>query len=119
MDINKYDIVYVKDTYKQVRGSIQSFDRPAVVIQNNKGNQHAPTTIIAYITSQIKREDLPTHVILEGYKLYRKSMVMLEPLKTVAKEDIVAKIDELHTKDRMSMDAALLVSLGFIDTERK
>ncbi len=119
MTINKYDIVYVKDTIGKTHGSVQSFDRPAVVIQNNKGNHHAPTTIIAFITGQIKREDLPTHVVLEGYKLYKKSMVMLEQVKTVAKEDIVAKIDELHLKDKMNIDAALLVSLGFIDIERK
>lgn len=117
-EISKYDIVYVKER-ENAQGSVQMFARPAVILQNNVGNQFSPTTIVSFITSKVKREDLPTHVVLDNYNLSKKSMVMLEQVTTISQLDIVSKIDELRTPDRIKVDAAMLVSLGFIDTGRK
>lgn len=35
-------------------GSEQNGYRPVVIIQNNVGNRHSPTTIVAAISTQIK-----------------------------------------------------------------
>jgi len=113
--IKKYDVVYV-NVNGESKGSVQTGARPAVILQNDKGNFFSPTTIVAFITSKIKREDLPTHVILKGYDRFKESMVLLEQITTIDKKDIDGKIDELKAEDRMRVDAALLVSLGFIDT---
>lgn len=117
MCIKKYDIVYVKDRGWSRYGNVQKFSRPAIVLQNNKGNHYSPTTIVAFITSQIKREEMLTHVILQGYALEKKSMVLLEQIATVAQEDIERKIDTLRVLDRVKIDSAMLVSLGMIDIE--
>jgi len=110
----KYDIVYVKEQGSG-RGSVQMFARPAVVLQNDVGNRFSPTTIVALMTSKIKREDLPTHVVLDDYKCSKRSMVLLEQVMTISKTDIVNKIDQLRPKDRVKVDTALLVSLGILD----
>lgn len=106
----KYDIVYVRDWGRGI-GSMQNFGRPAVVLQNDKGNTFSNTTIVAFITSKLKRLDIPTHVILEGYNLWKPSMLLLEQIATVPKELIDKKLDHLREEDIKRVNEALDVSL--------
>ena len=46
------------------RGSEQGGTRPVVVLQNDDGNFHCPTLIIAPLSSKIKKLGQPTHVLL-------------------------------------------------------
>ena len=47
-------------------GSEQGGERPVVVLQNDKGNKHSSTIIIATLTSRVDRKpSLPTHVLLD------------------------------------------------------
>lgn len=74
-------------------GSIQSGRRPVIVIQGNEGNQASTTTIVAAITSVIKKRYLPSHVILgENFGLREPSMVLLEQLKTVNQNELLKYI---------------------------
>ena len=53
--------LYYADLGKGV-GSEQQGRRPVVIIQNNIGNKHSPTVIVASITSKIgAKAKLPTH----------------------------------------------------------
>lgn len=45
-----------------VIGSEQGGNRPVLVIQNNTGNRHSPTIIIAPITTRVKKLRQPTHI---------------------------------------------------------
>ncbi len=49
-----------------VIGSEQGGVRPVLIIQNDVGNQHSQTTIVAAITGQMCKAKLPTHVDLAG-----------------------------------------------------
>ena len=70
-------------------GSIQCGERPVMVVQCDEGNQAGPTTIIAAISSSIKKRYLPTHIYLgEDFGLKKPSMVMLEQLKTVNQDEL-------------------------------
>jgi mRNA interferase MazF len=110
--MKRNDIVFIKCN-AVANGSVQCFDRPAVIIQNNTGNTHAPTLIVAYLTSQIKRIDMPTHVVISGYQgLYTESMIMAEQLATVSKKDVMAVMDHLRYEDAAKLDAALMASLA-------
>lgn len=80
-----------------VFGSEQGGYRPVLVIQNNRGNTHSPTVIVAAITSQPKTK-LPTHVpiLAEMRGLEKDSVVLLEQLRTVDKkrlENYVGRLD--------------------------
>lgn len=78
-------------------GSVQSNKRPVLVIQADSFNKTAPTIIVAAITSVIKKQYLASHVILPdstGLKL--KSMVLLEQLRTVNKEELSERIGFLN-----------------------
>ena len=59
-----------------VVGSEQDGIRPVLVIQNNVGNRHSPTIIIAAITSVIsKRENEIIHYkIGKAYKIHKLSL---------------------------------------------
>ena len=66
-----------------ILGSEQGGYRPVLVIQNNRGNKHSPTVIVAAITSRPKHK-MPTHVLLKGIEgLEKDSVVLLEQLRTV------------------------------------
>jgi len=70
-------------------GSVQSGERPVLVVQADDYNQNAPTIIVAAVTSVIKKRYLPSHIILgEKFGLKKPSMVLLEQIRTVHKEDL-------------------------------
>ena len=49
-----------------VIGSEQGGTRPVLIIQNDVGNRHSPTVIIAAITSKATKTLLPTqHILLD------------------------------------------------------
>ncbi len=88
-------------------GSIQNGVRPALVVQCNEGNVASSTTIIAAMTSIIKKQYLPSHIILgDQFGLKEPSMVMLEQLKTVNQSDFIeyiGKIDDEHYMKKINI----------------
>ncbi len=65
-------------------GSIQAKLRPVLIIQNNVGNENGPTTLVAAISSVIKKMYMPTHILLDtSCGLKKRSVVMLEQVFTV------------------------------------
>ena len=107
--INRGDVYMVE--IENSRDSEQFGKRPAVVIQNNVGNTHSPTTIIAFVTSKRKKK-LPTHVQLHCRNLAKTSTVMLEQIRTVSANRIGSYIGTLGRRDMNSIDQALKISLG-------
>ena len=70
-------------------GSVQSGERPVLVVQADDYNQNAPTIIVAAVTSVIKKRYFPSHIILgEEFGLKKPSMVLLEQIRTVNREDL-------------------------------
>ena len=105
--------IYLADLAPVV-GSEQGGIRPVLIIQNDIGNQHSPTVIAAVITGQIKHRYLPTHVLLEapGCGLLKKSMVMLEQLRTLDKGRLRFQVGHIGTMKMDEVDAALKISVG-------
>ena len=47
-------------------GSEQGGKRPVMVLQNNTGNRHSPTLIVATVTTRTKKKkNQPTHVLVD------------------------------------------------------
>ena len=74
--------VYYADL-SPVIGSEQGGLRPVLIIQNDIGNRHSPTTIVAAITSKKEKSEMPTHVMIKVDGLNKKSLVLLEQLRTI------------------------------------
>jgi mRNA interferase MazF len=94
------------------RGGEQRGARPALVIQNDVGNAHAATTIVAAITTTIK--PFPVTVVLEAREggLRRRSMVNLAQLFTIDQTRLERRLGALSTERMQHVDAAIRVSLA-------
>ena len=57
-------------------GSEQGGVRPVLILQNNTGNKHSPTTIVAAITGRKTKAALPTHVAIITSGLKTESTVL-------------------------------------------
>ncbi len=88
--------------------------RPALIIQNDVGNQYSPVTIVAPVTSQEASKKYPTDVWVtaEESGLDKKSRVLLNQMKTVDKSRIYKKIGKLSTEKMQEVDQAIRISLA-------
>ena len=112
-DFKRGDIVFVDNPIKKPHGHVVCGNHPAVVIQNQAGNDHSGNLIVAYLTSQLKKLELPTHIVLQHYSGLRKvSVLQAEQLATIDKCDVISVTDHLTDADMARVDQALLASLG-------
>jgi len=93
------------------RGSEQTGVRPALIIQNDIGNQYASTTIVAAITTTIKK--YPVTVLLAQGKggLKQSSMVNLAQILTVDKARLIKRMGHVGDDKIEEIDGAIKVSL--------
>lgn len=111
MEIKRGQVWYVD--LSPVKGSEQGGVRPCLVVQNNKGNKFAPTTIVAPITSRATKAKLPTHIWLSKYcGLSVNSMVELEQLRTIDKSRLLEFMGEIQQGEQRLVDEAIKISLG-------
>ena len=97
-----------------VTGSEQGGIRPVLIIQNDVGNFHSPTVIVAAITSRIKKPDSPTHVPItaEESGLNKPSLILLEQVRTLEKQRLKKRLGQVTKQVMDRVDKALCVSLG-------
>lgn len=108
----RYDIWMAE--MRDGKGSEQVGVRPVLIIQNNKGNIHAPTVIAAPLTSASNKTKLPTHVIIPAKTsgLEHDSTVLFEQIITLDKSRLKYKIGSLDERETRNVDIALAISVG-------
>lgn len=113
--IKRGDIYYAD--LSPVVGSEQGGVRPVLVVQNDIGNRHSPTVIVAAITAQIQKAKLPTHVEIKAdhYGLEKNSVILLEQIRTLDKKRLTDKVAELDQTMMAKINFALQISMGMID----
>ena len=97
--------IYYADLSKNTVNSEQGGIRPVIVIQNDIGNRYSPTLIVLPITSEIKKENMPTHCILHrsiknGLKV--DSMVLAEQIRVIDKSRILDYIGYLDNTNEQN-----------------
>lgn len=112
MPIRRGDLYYAD--LSPVVGSEQGGTRPVLILQNNIGNKHSPTVIVAAVTGRPGKAKLPTHVNLRGSEcgLFRDSVVMLEQLRTIDRSRLREYMGSLGGDSLRRIDKALAVSVG-------
>ncbi len=93
------------------RGSEQRGIRPALVIQNDVGNQYAATAIVAAITSTIKIYPVTVPLKKGEGGLLQSSMVNLAQILTLDKSRLQRKLGSLPPELVDKVNAAITVSL--------
>ncbi len=112
--IKRGDIYYAD--LRPVIGSEQGGIRPVLIVQNDTGNRHSPTVIVAAITSKMNKAKLPTHIEIEAdkYDIVKDSVILLEQLRTIDKKRLKDKVGHLEGDILKRVNEALLVSLELI-----
>ena len=115
MVIRRGDIFYAD--LRPVIGSEQGGIRPVLVIQNDIGNKHSPTVIVAAITSKMNTAKLPTHIELNAgcCHMMKDSVILLEQLRTIDKQRLKERICHLSGELMEQVDQGLKISLD-LDT---
>lgn len=103
--------IYYADLSPAV-GSEQDGIRPVLILQNDTGNKHSPTTIAAPITSRKTKAGIPTHVAVNIDGSESDSLVLLEQIRTVDKQRLGEYVGRLNKAAMGSVDHAVITSLG-------
>ena len=99
-----------------VVGSEQGGIRPVVIIQNDIGNQHSTTVIVAAVTTRDKKAHLPVHVSVTAAEsgLKKDSVILTEQLRTLEKSRLSRYLGCLTPDAMRRLDRALALSLGTV-----
>ena len=108
--------IYYADLSPAV-GSEQGGIRPVLIIQNDIGNRHSPTVIVAAITTRINKAKLPTHIEVKApeYGLVKDSVILLEQIRTLDKKRLHQRLGQIDEEKMESINHALSISLGLVD----
>ncbi len=99
------------------QGSEQNGARPALIVQNDQGNDYAPTTIVCPLTTRHKPK-LPTHVSLtpQDSGILQRSTVLCEQVRVVDKSRVGRKLGEVRSQHKLeAINQSLMVSLGVLN----
>ena len=104
MVIRRGDIYYAD--LSPVVGSEQGGIRPVLVIQNNVGNRHSPT-------SKMNKAKLPTHIEIsaKNYKIVKNSVILLEQIRTIDKKRLKEYVCHIDPAMMRKVDEAICISL--------
>jgi len=91
--------------------------RPALVIQNDAGNQYSPITIVAAITSKFGLPLYPTEVLMEPKNsgLSQTSVVVLNQIRSVDRRRLIKRIGKAGPEVLGRVDRAIAISLGLVE----
>lgn len=97
-------------------GNEQCGWRPGLVFQNNLGNLHSPNIIALPLTSSLKKNGQPTHVILpaEDTGLLRDSMVLCENPERMSKDRIGSYLTSIPEEYMSKIAVANLLATSAI-----
>lgn len=93
-------------------GSEQRGRRPVLILQNDIGNKHSPTVIVACITSENKGSYLPVHCGIPDGIMPKKSTILFEQIRTLDKSRLQEKVGYVEPS---LWERALLISMGVIE----
>ena len=111
MQIRRGDMFYAD--LSPVVGSEQGGIRPVLIIQNDLGNKHSPTTIVLPITKRVEEKlYIPTHIRIKPFgKMKYEATIMAEQIKIIDKRRLINFIDKLPEKYIKSVNNALKIAI--------
>ena len=98
--------------WNPARGSEQAVRRPALVIQNDIGNEMAPTTIVAAISGSVKIFPMNVKINPPEGGLDLPSIIKTSQILTVAKERLEKRLGRISAKKMEEVNRAIKLSLN-------
>ena len=100
--------------FNPARGSEQKGIRPALVLQNDVGNQYAATTVVVAITTNIRIYPVTVFLKKKTAGLQRDSMVNCAQILTLDKSRLKKRLGKLNDNTMGQVEKALRISLGLL-----
>lgn len=124
MNVRRGEIYWVE--FDPVKGSEQGGLRPALVVQNDVGNRHSPTTVVVAITRTLPPRPYPFVVVIESAEsgLRERSAVNCSQIATIQQsgersrlrpspgESAVEPVGRLGPDTMRRVEAAIQYNLG-------
>jgi len=110
-DIPKRGEVWLVN-WNPARGSEQAGRRPALVIQNDIGNEKAPTTIVAAISSSVKLYPMNVQINPPEGGLDHPSIIKTSQILTISKERLEKRLGRITGGSLKEVDIAIKLSLA-------
>ena len=92
--------------------------RPALIIQNDVGNQYSPLTIVAAVTSKVSGVLFPVEVVVEptkGNGLEVRSAIRLDQIGTVDRQRLIKRLGSVGPAIMRKVVQAIKISLGLVE----
>lgn len=104
--------IYLANLGETVVGSEEKGVRPVLIIQNDIGNKHSPTTIIIPMTKRIENQNsIPTHIKIKAFgKIKCRATIMAEQIKVIDKRRLIKRIDILPREYINEVDRAIRIA---------
>jgi len=97
--------------WNPARGSEQKGKRPALIIQNDIGNEKAATTIVAAISSSVRLYPMNVKIDPMESGLQETSIVKTSQILTISKMRLAKKLGKLKKEKMKEVNRALKLSL--------
>jgi mRNA interferase MazF len=112
MRIRRGDLFWVD--LSPTKGSEQAGRRPVLIIQNDIGNEYAPTVIVAPLTTTRFTKGYPINVhVSRGIAgLKEDSTILLSQIRTIDKSRLERKMGHLPQSYFQEVTRAISISLG-------
>ena len=98
--------------FNPAQGSEQKGIRPALIIQNDIGNEVSPVTIVAAISTAIKAYPSNVEIKPSQSGLKRDSVIKLNQIRTIDKKRLIKRLGRLDASRMKAVNTALQLSLG-------
>ena len=106
MDLQRYDVIKAKIKY-QGEGSVQTKERPYVIVSNPIGTKCATIITVMPLTSKIKKMNMPVHCCISADKnngLTEYSMVLGEQIITISKDEVIERLGSVTNQNEKKND---------------
>ena len=112
--------IYFVDFGQNIDTCKQSGIRPAVIVSNNRANEHSPVITVVPLTSKIyKKRMLPTHVYIPrgcGTGLPQNSLALAEQVETIDKKYLLERRGAVSDDTVMTkLTKALQIQIGAVE----
>ncbi len=103
--------------FDPAQGSEINKTRPALILQNNLGNQFSPITIVAALTSKTGHRRFPFQVFISAPEggIEVDSIIQLNQIRTVDKQRLTRRLGVVSSETMILVERAILISLGITE----
>ena len=110
--------IYFVDFCQNIESNKQCGIRPAVIVSNNRANEHSPVITVVPLTGRTyKKRFLPTHVFIpKSCGLDRNSLALAEQVESIDKKNLREKRGHISDSAIMAqITQAIQIQIGVDD----